>query len=191
MYLLALLLFLCSAAGAIEIEIRFPLLEKQLAQQFFSQDGRRYVKGTPKTKCNFAYLAEPHFSSRDAKLLIQAKFTGKSSMDLLGKCIGFGDSFDFEVLADLSTKDGTLVLANPTVRILSRDSYYSRQVLKALKTSIGDAIRYPIRDEIRKLLAAGSASSSYTIKIPKLEIRSIQILPDSLLLDVDTRFLVE
>jgi hypothetical protein len=187
----ALLLFLTIAAPAIEIEIRFPLLEKQLAQQFFSQDGRRYVKGTPKTKCNFAYLAEPHFSSRDSKLLIQAKFTGKSSMDLLGKCIGFGDSFDFEVLSDLSTKDGTLVLANPSVKILSRDTYYSRQVLKALKGSIGDAIRYPIRDEMRKLLAAGSASTPYKISIPKVEIRAVQILQDSLLVDIDTRFIVE
>lgn len=187
----ALLFLLSSATWAIEIEIRYPLLEKQLAQQFFSQDGKRYVKGTPKTKCNFAYLAQPHFSSRDGQLLIQAKFTGKSSMDILGKCIGFGDSFEFEILSDLSTKDGTLLLAKPMVRILSRDTYYSRQVLKALQTSIGDAIQYPIRDEMRKLLAAGSASSPYKVSIPKLEIRGIQILPDALLVDVDTRFLVE
>lgn len=188
---IALLLTIVSAAWAIEIEIRYPLLEKQLAQQFFSQDGKRYVKGTPTTRCNFAYLAEPHFSSRDGQLLIQAKFTGKSSMDILGKCIGFGDSFDFEILSDLSTKDGTLLLAKPTVKILSRDTYYSRQVLKALQTSLGDAIRYPIRDEMRKLLAAGSVASPYKVTIPKLEIRSIQILPDALLVDVDTRFLVE
>lgn len=185
------LLFLASSAWAIEIEIRFPLLEAQLAQQLFSQDGKRYVKGNAKSRCNFAYLAQPHFSSRDGQLLVQAKFTGKSSMDILGKCIGFGDSFDFEILSDLSTKDGTLLLSNPTVRILSRDTYYSRQVLKALQTSIGDAIRYPIREEMRKLLAAGSASSPYQVTIRKLEIRSIQILPDALLVDVDTRFLVQ
>ncbi len=188
----AALLFLATCtAWAIEIEIRFPLLEKQLAQQLFTQDGKRYVKGTPKSKCNFAYLAEPHFASRDGQLLIQAKFTGKSSMDILGKCIGFGDSFDFEILSDLSTKDGTLLLAKPTVKISSRDTYYSRQVLKALQTSIGDAIRYPIREEMRKLLAAGSAASPYKVTISKLEIRSIHILPDALLVDVDTRFLVE
>jgi len=184
-------LLLILALNAIEIEIRFPLFEKQLSQQMFTQDGRKYVKGTPRTKCNFAYLAEPHFSSREGKLLIQARFTGKSSMDLFGKCVGFGDSFGFEILSGLTTKEGALLLDQPTVKILSKDSFYSRQVLKALQKNIGEAIRYPIRDEMRKLLANGSASAPYKVTIPKLEIRNIQILKDSLLVDVDTRFMVE
>ena len=189
---LTLHFFLCVCAlSAIEMEIRFPLLEGQLAQQLFTQDGKRYVKGTPQTRCSFGYLAEPHFSSRDGKLLIRAKFTGKSSVDLFGRCVGFGDTFEFEILSDLTTKAGTLLLSQPTVKILSRDTYYSRQVLKALQSSIGDAIRYPIRDEMRKLLATGSVSSPYKVTIPKLEIRSIQILADALLIDLDTRFLVE
>jgi hypothetical protein len=191
MRILILSLISAGLSLAIEIEIRFPLLEKQLSQQLFTQDGKRYVKGNPKSHCNFAYLAEPHFTSRQGKLLIEAKFTGKSSMDLFGKCVGFGDSFVFEILSGLTTKDGTLVLDKPEVQIIKKDSFYSRQVLKSLKSSIGDAIRYPIRDEVRKLLANGSASAPYKVTIPKLEIRGIQILENSLLLDVDTRFLVE
>lgn len=191
MRLLACILLYVPLAQAIEIEIRYPLLEKQLAQQLFTQDGKRYVKGTPKSRCNFAYLADPHFSSRNSQLLIQAKFTGKSSMDIFGRCVGFGDSFGLEIVSDLTTKDGTLILAKPTVKILSRDTFYSRQVLKALQASIAEAIRYPIREEIRKLLATGSAASPYKITIPKLEIRNIQILSESLLVDVDTRFVVE
>jgi hypothetical protein len=77
------------------------------------------------------------------------------------------------------------------VRILSRDTFYSRKVLKALQASIADAVRYPLRDEIRKLLETGSANTPFRISIPKIEIRSVQILKDSLLVDVDTRFLVE
>lgn len=176
---------------AIEIEIRFPLLERQLAQQQFTQDGRKYVKGNPSSRCNFAYLANPRFSSLDGRLRITALFTGKSSLDVFGKCLGFGDSFDFEVLSELSTQQGTLRLAKPEVKILSRDTFYSRQVLKALQKSIGDAIQYPIRDEIQKLLSAGTANTPYKISIPKVEIRRVQILKDSLLVDVDTRFLVE
>ncbi len=191
MRLFALFLAAAFLLPAIEIEIRFPLLEQQLASQLFSQDGKRYVKGNPKTHCNFAYLAEPHFSSRDGQLLITAKFTGKSSMDVFGKCVGFGDSFAFEILSNLTTKDGTLLLDKPTLKILSSDSYYSRQVLKSLQRSISDAIRYPIREEMRKILAAGSAASGYKVTIPKLEIRGVQVLKDSLLVDVDTRFLVE
>jgi len=186
--LLTLLLILLSA---IEIEIRFPLLERQLAQQLFTQDGRRYVKGSPKSRCNFAYLAEPRFSAVDGQLRIQARFTGKSSVDLLGKCVGFSDSFEFEVLSGITTAKGVLQLHQPHVKLLSRDSFYSRQVAKALQSSITNAIRYPIRDEIQKLLAAGSSGSPYRVTIPKVEIRSVTILKDSLLVDVDTRFVVE
>ena len=50
------------ALSAIEIEIRFPLLERQLSQKMFSQDGRKYVKGNPQSKCNFADLAQPRAS---------------------------------------------------------------------------------------------------------------------------------
>lgn len=178
-------------ASAIELEIRFPLLERQLEKQLFTQDGKQYVRGNPKTRCNFAYLAKPHFSSREGKLLIQAKFTGRSSLDLFGKCVGFGDSFDFEILSGLTTKNGTLSLTNAQVKIMSRDSFYSRQVLKALQGSIGEAVKYPIRDEVRKLLMTASASSPYKITIGKLEIRSLQILPEALVLDLDTRFQVE
>lgn len=188
---LVLCLSIAWSALAIEIEIRFPLLEKQLSQQLFTNDGKRYVRGDPKSRCNFAYLAEPHFGSKDGKLLITAKFTGRSSMDVFGRCLGFGDSFQFEISSDLTTKDGTLLLLSPRIKGISRDTFYSRQVLKALQGSIGDAIRYPIRDELRKLLATGSAASPYKITISRLEIRGIQILPDALLVDVDTRFLVE
>jgi hypothetical protein len=186
-----LLVLLPNLLLAIEIEIRFPLLEKQLSQQLFTQDGRRYVKGTPKSRCNFAYLANPQFSARDGQLLIKARFTGRSSLDLFGKCVGFGDSFDFEVLAGLATKEGTLRLTQPKVQLLTKETFYSRQVRKALESSIGDAIQYPIRDDIRKLLATASQASPYKITIGRLEIRSIKIEANSLLIDVDTRFLVE
>jgi hypothetical protein len=189
--ILPLLLLAVGQLTAIELEIRFPLLEKQLSQQLFSQDGKRYVRGNPKSRCNFAYLANPHFGSREDKLLIRARFTGRSSVDILGKCVGFGDSFDFEVLAGLTTKDGTLLLTQPKVTLLGKDSFYARKVRQALEGSIAEAVKYPIREEIRKLLAAASQSSPYRIRIGKLEIRGISIQRESLLVDVDTRFEVE
>jgi hypothetical protein len=188
---LILALLFPSILAAIELEIRFPLLEKQLAHALFTQDGKRYVKGDPKSRCSFAYLANPHFSSKDGQLLIRATFTGRSSLDVLGRCMGFGDSFDFEVLAGLATKDGTLVLTQPKVALINRDTFYSRRVRQALEGSIGDAVKYPIRDEVRKLLAAASQGSPYKITIGKLEIRGITIEKDAVILDVDTRFQVE
>lgn len=178
-------------ALAIEIEIHFPLLEKQLSQQLFTQDGRRYVKGSPTTKCSFAYLAAPKFSSRQGKLVIRAQFSGRSSLDVFGRCVGFGDSFDVEIVSSVETKDGALRLVRPEVFSLSKESFYSRQVIKALQASVGDTVKYPIREEIRKILEAGSSNSSYQVKIQRLEVKQILVLENTLLVDVDTRLLID
>jgi hypothetical protein len=183
---------LAAPLPALELEIRFPLLEKQLSDALFTQDGRRYVRGTPKTRCNYAFLANPRFSSRDGQLLIRARFSGRSSVDVFGKCLGMGDSFDFEVLAGLATNSkGALNVTNPKVTLLGATSLYAKRVRAELEKSIGDAIQYPIRDEMRKLLAAASQSSPYKITVGKVEIRSLSIEPNSLIVDVDTRFVVE
>ena len=183
---------LCSVcAYGIEIEIRFPLLEKQLSQQLFTQDGKHYVRGHPTSRCNYAFLASPRFGSRDGKLAITARFSGSSSLDVFGRCVGFADTFDFEILSALMIKNGSLVLADPQVKVLSRESFYTRQVQRALRVSIRDAVTYPIREELRKLLSAGAAPGPYKVSIQSLEVRRVEVLPNSLLVTVDTRLLVE
>lgn len=189
-FLLLIALWSVCASG-IEIEIRFPLLEKQLSQQLFSQDGKHYVRGHPASRCNYAFLTSPYFRSRDGKLLITARFSGSSSLDVFGRCVGFADSFDFEVLSVLTIRNGTLVLKDPQVQVLSRQTFYSRQVQRALRASIRDAVEYPIREELRKILLAGAAPGPYRISIQSLEVRAVQVLPESLLVSVDTRLLIE
>ena len=62
-------IFLIFAAAvpslAADIELRFDALERIIAEQVFTQDGRKYVRGTPATKCQFAYLEKPHIGSAD------------------------------------------------------------------------------------------------------------------------------
>ena len=191
MRILFLVVLTAACARGIELEIRFRLLEKQLSQQLFTQDGKHYVRGHAASRCSYAYLASPRFGGRDGKVVITARFSGSSSLDVFGRCVGFADTFDFEVLSALTIKDGSLKLADPQVKVLSRESFYSRQVQRALRVSIRDAVTYPIRDELRKLLLAGAAPGPYKISVQSLEVRSVEVLSDSLLVRVDTRLLVE
>ena len=57
----ALLWFAAFDAGAVEVHLQFGALERMLSKQVFTQDGRKYVKGSQKTPCNFAYLEHPQF----------------------------------------------------------------------------------------------------------------------------------
>ena len=92
--------------------------ERLVAQQLFTQDGRRYVKGTPTAKCQYAYLEAPHFSAVDkaeGRLKISAKFSGRSSLDVFGRCVGLGDSFDLTIQASPVARKGVIAMDNVQV----------------------------------------------------------------------------
>jgi hypothetical protein len=74
--LAVLLLFaFASKAGAVELHIQFGALERLLAEQVFTEDGRRYVQRSATARCSFAYLEKPKVKGADGKLRIRAQFT--------------------------------------------------------------------------------------------------------------------
>jgi hypothetical protein len=78
------------------LQIQYSAIQKVLAQEVFTAEGRRYVQGIPAAKCSFAYLAHPEPRGEDGRLTLKARFTGRSALDLFGRCIGLGDSFDVD-----------------------------------------------------------------------------------------------
>jgi hypothetical protein len=69
---------ICSAA---EIELRFTTIERIIAAQLFTQDGRHYVRGNPTTRCKYAYLETPHIDSDNGRLRVRARFSGRSAVN--------------------------------------------------------------------------------------------------------------
>ena len=82
-----------------ELQIQYTALSKILAQQVFTQEGRKYVRGDKDQRCNFAYLEHPEISGNNGHLWIRARFTGRSARNFLGRCVGLGDSFDLQIFA--------------------------------------------------------------------------------------------
>src|SRR5579863_7665074 len=113
------LLAMCLAlpAMAANLELRYGALERLIAEQLFTQDGRRYVRGDAKAHCQYAYLEAPHISSSgaDGRLKINAKFSGRSAMNVFGKCMGMGDSFDLTILASPVVRKGAIGMDNVQV----------------------------------------------------------------------------
>src|SRR5687767_8596464 len=96
------------ARGTVQLLLHYEALQRILAAQMFSQDGRKYVRGSKDARCTYAYLEGPQIGAEKGRLQVKARFSGRSALDLLGRCIGLGDSFDLTILATPYYRDGAI-----------------------------------------------------------------------------------
>jgi len=183
--LLPALLVMPLCAPAVELHLQFGALERMLSDQLFTQDGRRYVRGSKTTKCNFAYLEKPKVQGDGGRLRIHARFTGRSAMNLLGGCVGLGDAFDLTIAATPQYRDGNIVLKDVVVTSDSKTGYYIRRVCEAMKASLGRDFRYPISVEAQKALEDPGNQPAYKRELKHFNVTDIQVTTDALVLAID------
>lgn len=151
--ILALLILLPAASRAeSEIHLSFAAFERLLAKQVFSGDGRRYVRGDRNAKCNYAWLEGPTIRGENGRLVIRARFTGRTALDVFGRCIGMGDSFDLRITSAPHYKDGFIGLGDTTVVPEGSGGFYARQVCSALAWNLSHDFRYPLGEELKRVL---------------------------------------
>ncbi|MEO8594838.1 MAG: hypothetical protein ABI759_16080 [Candidatus Solibacter sp.] len=186
-----LFLALSQSAAAVELHIQFGALERMLTEQVFSQDGRRYVRGSKADKCNFAYLEKPQVRAQGSLLLIKAHFTGRSALNVAGQCVGLGDAFDVLITALPVYKSGSLALQEVIVRSRDKNGYYIRKVCQAMQSSLIRDFKYPLEISAQSLLEAPAAQPGYTRAVRKFNVPEIRVTSDSLVLQVDFELTVK
>jgi hypothetical protein len=183
-------LLFAAPSFAAELELRFGALERIIAEQLFTQDGRRYVRGNRNTPCQFAYLETPHIEGRDGRLRVTARFSGRTALDLFNRCVGLGDSFDLSLTALPVPHDGAITLKEVQVSTV-RDSYYIRRVRAALAQSITKDFKIEVRDQARRLLEQANESPSFHQELAGFELGEIRVTPDALVLVIEFRLVVK
>jgi len=190
-----LVLFL-SGARAAELEIHYTAIQKILAQEVFTQDGRRYVHGSPAAKCSFAYLEHPELRGDNGRLSLKAHFSGRSALDVFGRCIGLGDSFDVYITAVPYYHNQSIGLKD--VRVESRapqgaprTGYYVRRVCAALGDSLRKQFEYRVGDQARRTLEQTAPQAAYRQELLDFSVPRIQVMPDALIVTVDFRLAVK
>jgi hypothetical protein len=174
---------------AADIELRFDALERIIAEQVFTQDGRKYVRGTPATRCQFAYLEKPRIGAENGLLRVSARFSGRTAFDLLGGCIGLGDSFDLTIVAVPVVKNGALGFKDVKVTA-TKDSYYIRRVRAALIQSFARDVKIEVKDQARKILEQTREGAAYKAEMASFNLTGVQVTGDSLVLVIDFRLIV-
>jgi hypothetical protein len=180
------LLLAAQSAGAVELQIEFRALERMLAEQVFTEEGRRYVKGNKTQHCNFAYLESPRIENDNGRLRIRAKFTGRTALNVLGQCVGLGDAFAVVLTARPVYQDGQLRLADVVAASDGKNGYYVRRVCAALSAGLPRDFRYPLADEARRLLEDPGKRDLRAFRVPE-----IRVAADALVLVVDFQLRVK
>jgi hypothetical protein len=181
-------------AWSAELELRYGAIERLVADQLFSQEGRLYVRGNKKTKSKFAYLESPKVGAADGRLRVSARFSGRTALDMFGGCMGLGDSFEFTLIATPIVKNGALALKDVNVST-PRDSYYIRRVRQALTSSFSRDFKIEMQDRARRLLeqtpTQTTAKPLYHQELASFDLRDVRVEPDGLVLVLDFRLVVK
>jgi hypothetical protein len=193
----AISLLLClSGARAADLEIHYTAIQKILAQEVFTQDGRRYVRGSPAAKCSFAYLEHPELRGANGRLSLKARFTGRSALGVFGRCIGLGDSFDVYITAVPYYHDHSIGLKDVTVEGRApegapRSGYYVRRVCAALGDSLRKQFEYRVGEQAKRILEQTAPAAAYRQELMDFSVPRIQVMPDALIVTVDFRLAVK
>jgi hypothetical protein len=171
-------------ARAVELRLRFGALERMLAEQVFTEEGKRYVGGK-RTKCNFSYLRKPRVQGQDGRIRILALFTGRTALDVFGRCVGLGDEFDLVIIARPEYRNDGIGFAEVAVKPLSKNGYYIRRVCAAMAASLARDFKYPLATEARRILEDSSASPGYPRELRHLQVNSIAVTAEELVLDLN------
>jgi hypothetical protein len=201
---------------AAELELRFGALERIIGQQVFTQEGRLYVRGSASTKCKFAFIEKPHVGGENGFLRVTGRFSGRTAIDVLGRCVGLGDSFDFTMLATPVVRDGALGLTDVNINT-PRDSFYIRKVREAMVQSIARGFRVDVQSQANRLLdqAPGTPEppgasppgtalpgtappgtppqdvALFQRELTSFQLRNVRATADGIVLDVDFHLIVK
>jgi len=187
----ALLVFLFALpAVAADLELRYSALERLISAQVFTEDGRKWVKGSAKTPCQFAYLEHPRIGGDGDRVKIVAKFTGRSAIGLLGGCVGLGDAFDFTLTALPVPSNGAISLQDVKVAT-ERDSFYIRRVRQALQLNFGKDFKIQVKDQAKRLLEQPQAGAAFQQELSAFNLNGVRVHADALVLEVEFKLVVK
>jgi hypothetical protein len=155
-----------------------------LAGQVFTEAGRRYVRGTPLTRCNFAYLENPAVREQNGLLFVEARFSRRRAADQFGHCVGLGDSFDLSMTAVPYCHNSVIRLKN--VRVAARkDGFCIRLVRAALARSITRQFEYRVLEDARRILQEQREKAPCNQELIDFWISGVRVSPEALIVNPD------
>ena len=184
--LIPLALFLSiQASAAVEIHIYHSVIRKLLAEQVFTDDGRKYLRASRTETCDYAYLEQPEIDAYNSQLRIRARFTGRSGKGFFGRCISVGDSFTAVIYATPYYHDGSIRLRDVRVDSADADGFYIRRVRASLAYSLPRQFSYRIYDDAKRILEETRPNAPWKQTMLSFGVPHVRVTDTAIVLVVD------
>ena len=172
------------ACAQLELHLTFGVLQKTIGAQVFAEDGRRYVKGNKDRRCSFAYLENPRVGEADGRLVVRAKFSGRSAMNVLGQCVGLGDSFDVIVRMTPYAEKSLLRIREVEVSSDGKRGMYARAVCKQLAATIPRVLIYDFAPDFKRALEAEQPGLPFRKSVEDISVQELRVSKEALVLQL-------
>lgn len=188
------LLVCCASAQAIEVRVTAPALERTLQRQLFNQadaDGnlnRHYLKGNATKGCS-VYADQPHVTFQDDRVVVSVKTHAKLG---IGKaCFGISVTAESQVSFVPEAEGESVGFREAHIDHLTKNKELDALLEPFLSKKLPQEMKVNAADLMRKLLVKAPDSTGYTLTLEKLELHSMQVDGDVLVVNLDANFRVE
>lgn len=169
-------------ASAVELTFHHDVLLRVLRERVFTTQGRAYLQGGA-SDCTYAYLENPGVKGRDGRLQITAHLSTSLGLNVGGECVGGGDSTDVSMTGLPVYRNGVLQLDD--VKVESAAAEYTELLQAFFGQNLGSLLRYPLSQEIERMLGDVSREGGYKIQIQGLTVSRILVNPSTVTVSID------
>lgn len=182
----ALIAAVCAPrSGGVELKVSRDALERTLKQQLFNgANGRYYLKGNVQSPC-YIYADDPHLSFVQDRFVVSMKTHSKLGKRMGGSCLGISLTLPAEVSLAPDGEGETIGFRDARIDRVSDQKELNFVLIPFLSHQIPSGMKVNAADLLRKALEGSTATSGYQVTLERLKIHSLQILGDSLVVDVD------
>lgn len=176
------LLMPVTTAGA-ELRVYYSALEALLRDQVFIDGGRAYVVGDRKARCNYAYLEKPQVGAHKAQLRVRAHFDSLTALELGGDCVGPVQAFDVSMTGVPVYRDGVLRLEQ--TQLEPADGLYGGLIRAVLGDALEQSLQYPLLQDLQRFARKASMQSPYEVRMRDLDVHTIRVEAEAIILMFD------
>ena len=199
--LLPVLVLAAPLAHALTLRVSAPALERTLRHQVFTTPGsdgkptRHYLRGDPTRPCS-AYVDEPHVTFRhldaqEDRIFVSVRTHAKFGKAIKGICLGIPISIESEVSFIPVAEGESIGFRSARIEHAANNQDLNVLLEPFLASRLPAEMKVNAASVMRTLLVRAPDSTGYTLTLQTLQLHSIQIDGQSLVLELDADIAVD